>query len=63
MSPYDFPPEYGVEEGERCGRGYGCTGRMIFDDEVHHVCMPGEPCFCDTDGVIVCGVCGEGPDG
>lgn len=32
-----YPPEYGIEVGEKCGRDR-CTGRIIF-----------EPDYCDLD--------------
>lgn len=71
MSPWDFPPEYGIEPGERCGRNYNCKGRMITErpecgcwseaiEEAVHADEPIPETFICTCGYIcICNLCGE----
>lgn len=71
MSPYDFPPEYGAEHGERCGRNR-CRGRMVTDrppcscweDELAETederALETFTCTCGL--IVICNICGESPD-
>lgn len=65
MSPWDFPPEYGIEEGERCGR-YRCSCRISYAEpecDAGDDCPDSDPeseeeCGATHHGVLYCEGCG-----